>query len=133
MRMAANSGNFVNIHDVVDANLLALTNSQMDGNVFNVGWQAYTIKQFADIVHDGYSTITCSPCQRRLFPPPIATAIRAMPVPISAKSIGWTPRYSPADSVREYVDWLYAQDNVEDILEYAEQTMKKLDVVRKSA
>jgi len=35
--------------------------------------------------------------------------------------------------VREYVDWLFAQDNVEDILEYAEQTMKKLDVVRNSA
>ena len=36
---------FVNIHDVVDANLLALTNSQMDGNVFNVGGgKAYTIK-----------------------------------------------------------------------------------------
>jgi len=49
------------------------------------------------------------------------------------KAIGWSPTFSPADSVREYVDWLFAQDNVEDILEYAEQTMKKLDVVRKSA
>jgi dTDP-L-rhamnose 4-epimerase len=47
--------------------------------------------------------------------------------------MGWSPNYSPVDSVREYVDWLFAQDNVEDILEYAQQTMKKLDVVRNSA
>jgi len=34
------------------------------------------------------------------------------------------------ESVREYVSWLYEQDNVEDILEYAMKTMKDLDVVR---
>ena len=39
---------------------------------------------------------------------------------------------TPKDSVREYVEWLYAQDNVEDILAYAEKTMKDMDVVRKA-
>jgi dTDP-L-rhamnose 4-epimerase len=47
--------------------------------------------------------------------------------------MGWTPKYSTADSVADYVDWLYAQDNVEDILNYAQQTMKKLNVVRQTA
>jgi len=44
--------------------------------------------------------------------------------------LGWKPQYSPEQSVREYVDWLYGQENVEDILEYAEKTMNKLGVVR---
>ncbi len=46
------------------------------------------------------------------------------------KALGWKPQYSPEESVREYVDWLYEQENVEDILEYAENTMKEMGVVR---
>lgn len=127
---------FVNIHDVVDANLLALTNSQMDGEVFNVGGgAAYTIKQFADIVRDEVQHHHLQPLPEALIPAAYryGDTRNACSDISKLKNMGWTPRYSPADSVREYVDWLYAQDNVEDILEYAEQTMKKLDVVRKSA
>jgi dTDP-L-rhamnose 4-epimerase len=46
------------------------------------------------------------------------------------KSLGWEPQHSPAKSVRDYVSWLYEQDNVEDIMEYAIKTMKQMDVVR---
>jgi len=46
------------------------------------------------------------------------------------RELGWAPTNSPVDSVREYVNWLYEQDNVEDILDYAEKTMKETDVVR---
>ena len=46
------------------------------------------------------------------------------------RALGWEPRYTPVDSVREYVEWLYKQDNVEDILDYAEKVMKEMDVVR---
>ncbi len=127
---------FVNIHDVVDANLLALTNSQMDGNVFNVGGgKAYTIKQFADIVRDEVQHHHLQPLPEALIPAAyrFGDTRNACSDISKLKSTGWRPRYSPVDSVKEYVDWLYAQDNVEDILEYAEQTMKKLDVVRNSA
>ena len=42
---------FVNIHDVVQANLLALENENVDYQVFNVGGgKPYTIVEFADIV-----------------------------------------------------------------------------------
>ena len=127
---------FVNIHDVVDANLLALTNSQMDGNVFNVGGgKAYTIKQFADIVRDEVQHHHLEPLPEAIVPAAyrFGDTRNACSDISKLKSMGWSPRYSPVDSVKEYVDWLYAQDNVEDILEYAEQTMKKLDVVRNSA
>ena len=46
------------------------------------------------------------------------------------RALGWEPEMTPKDSVREYVEWLYEQDNVEDVLEYAERTMKEMDVVR---
>lgn len=132
----AQSRDFVNIHDVVAANVLALSSDQMSGKVFNVGGgNAYTIKQFAEIVRDEV--------QKRLpepLPDPVIPAAYRFGDTRNAcsdisrlKAVGWSPTFSPADSVREYVDWLFAQDNVEDILEYAEQTMKKLDVVRKSA
>ena len=48
------------------------------------------------------------------------------------KALGWKPQYSPEQNVREYVDWLYEQENVEDILEYAERTMKERNVIRKA-
>jgi len=130
------SRDFVNIHDVVAANVLALTSDLMNGKVFNVGGgNAYTIKQFAEIVRDEVQKRRPEP-----LPDPIIPAAYRFGDTRNAcsdisrlKAIGWSPTLSPADSVREYVDWLFAQDNVEDILEYAEQTMKKLDVVRKSA
>jgi len=46
------------------------------------------------------------------------------------RALGWEPELTPEDSVREYVVWLYEQDNVEDILAYAEKTMREMNVVR---
>lgn len=48
------------------------------------------------------------------------------------RALGWEPEMTPRDSVREYVAWLYEQDNVEDILAYAEKTMKEMNVVRRA-
>ena len=48
------------------------------------------------------------------------------------RALGWEPQNLPVDSVREYVEWLYEQDNVEDILEYAERTMKESNVIRRA-
>ncbi|ETN93139.1 UDP-glucose 4-epimerase [Gammaproteobacteria bacterium MOLA455] len=130
------SRDFVNIHDVVDANLLALSNDKMAGQVFNVGGgTAYTIKQFADIVRDEVQKRYAEPLPEAVMPGAyrFGDTRNACSDISRLKEIGWKPNHSPVDSVREYVDWLFAQDNVEDILEYAEQTMQKLDVVRKSA
>ncbi len=127
---------FVNIHDVVEANLLALHSTQMDGQVFNVGGgTAYSLADFAEIVRSAVQ-----PHHTDLLPTPsIPGAYRfgdtrnACSNIDKLRAIGWQPKFSPENSVAEYVDWLYAQENVEDILNYAEQTMKKLNVVRQSA
>ena len=47
--------------------------------------------------------------------------------------LGWSPRYTPETSVADYVAWLHQQDNVEDILDYADKTMKNSNVVRSTS
>lgn len=126
---------FVNIHDVVRANILALEDDRMDYEVFNVGGgHAYTVSEFVQIVKQEV--------QKRKsdsLPEPDVSGLyrfgdtrNACSDITKIKSFGWEPRYSPEDSVKQYIDWLYEQENVEDVLEHAEKTMKKLDIIRSS-
>ena len=155
---------FVNIHDVVRANLMALEDNRMNYGVFNVGGgRAYSVLEFAGIVREEVEKL------RRLEEQKIRRAedkkvrkrsadfadfrrlnekegmLPEAKVPglyrfgdtrnacsdiSKIRALGWEPRYTPVDSVREYVNWLYEQDNVEDILEYAMRTMKNMNVVR---
>ena len=155
---------FVNIHDVVRANLMALEDNRMNYGVFNVGGgRAYSVLEFAVIVREEVEKL------RRLEEQKIRRAedkkVRKQSADFAdfrrlnekegmlpeakvpglyrfgdtrnacsdiskIRALGWEPRYTPVDSVREYVNWLYEQDNVEDILEYAMRTMKNMNVVR---
>lgn len=127
---------FVNIHDVVEANLLALNSSAMDGQVFNVGGgRAYSIAEFAEIVRLEVQKHHQQELPKAIIPGSyrFGDTRNACSNIDKLKAVGWRPTYSAADSVTEYVDWLYAQDNVEDILIYAEQKMKTLNVVRQTA
>ena len=129
------SRDFVNIHDVVDANLLALNNSAMDGQVFNVGGGLpYTISEFAEIVRSEVQQHHQQPLPKATVPAAyrFGDTRNACSNIEKLKALGWSPKRTPQDSVKEYVDWLYAQDNVEDILNYAEKTMKQLNVVRQT-
>jgi dTDP-L-rhamnose 4-epimerase len=124
---------FVNIHDVVRANILALEIDRMNYEVFNVGGgNFYTVSEFAQIVKEEFQKRKSS-----LLPDPDVPGLyrfgdtrNACSDTAKIKSIGWEPKYSPEDSVKEYIAWLYEQRNIKDILEYAEKTMKRLNVVR---
>jgi nucleoside-diphosphate-sugar epimerase len=147
---------FVNIHDVVQANIMALEDERMDYEIFNVGGgKAYTVLEFAEIVREEVEKVRedrgrrsevsrlrkATPCQgsqksEKLPDPKVPGLYRfgdtrnACSDISKIRALGWEPRYTPKESVTEYVEWLYEQDNVEDILEYAEKTMKEMDVVR---
>jgi len=137
---------FVNIHDVVRANLMALEDGRMDGGVFNVGGgKAYTVWEFAEIVRKVSADFAEKSCltQRRKDAKGLPEAeapgwyrfgdTRHACSDISKiRALGWEPEKTPEDSVREYVEWLHEQDNVENILAYAEKTMKEMNVVRSS-
>jgi len=125
---------FINIRDVVRVNLMALEDERMRYEVFNVGGgHAYTVKEFAEIVRMEMQNHTTNP-----LPEPDVPGLYRLGDTRNAcsdisklEALGWKADYSPVESVRDYVRWLYAQDNVEDIIEYAMKTMKDLDVVRK--
>ncbi|MEM7366472.1 MAG: NAD-dependent epimerase/dehydratase family protein [Pseudomonadota bacterium] len=124
---------FVNIHDVVRANMLALEDERANFQVFNVGGgQAYTIVEFADIVR----SVVADRKDHDLPSAEIPGLYRygdtrnACSDISKLRGLGWEPQSTPRKSVEDYVTWLYEQDNVEDILDYATKAMKNLNVVR---
>jgi dTDP-L-rhamnose 4-epimerase len=120
---------FVNIHDVVDANVLCLHDARADYEMFHVGGdKAYTVSQFASAVADvfgvkGYVPKACGKYRfgdtRHIF-----SDVSKL------KALGWKPTRGVHDSVDAYRGWLQSADNVAAILDYANKAMAKMNVVR---
>jgi dTDP-L-rhamnose 4-epimerase len=121
---------YVNIDDVVDANLLVLHDERAVGKVFNVGGgQAYTTREFADIVMRQYGSdqpavVTCE--YRFGDTRHILSDITAL------SAIGWKPQRTPTESVAAYAAWLEGMDGLDRVLEEASGRMRALGVVRKA-
>jgi dTDP-L-rhamnose 4-epimerase len=121
---------YVNIHDVVDANLLVLNDERAVGRVFNVGGgQAFTTREFADIVRRQYGSSQ----------PGVVTGeyrfgdTRHILSDVAALSaLGWKPERTPAESVAEYAAWLDGMDGLDGVLAEANARMRALGVVRKA-
>ena len=122
---------YVNIEDVVDANVLVLWDDRAAGRVFNVGGgQAVTTREFADIVMRQYGSDQ----------PGMVTGeyrfgdTRHILSDISAlRALGWEPRRAPAQSVAAYAAWLEDMDGLDGVLAEADARMRALGVVRKAA
>jgi dTDP-L-rhamnose 4-epimerase len=121
---------YVNIDDVVDANLLALTDPRAVGRVFNVGGgQAVTTRQFADIVMRQYG----SDQPGRVTGEYRFGDTRHILSDISAlNSLGWAPIRTPVDSVGAYATWLQNKEGLDRVLNEANTRMRQLGVVRMS-
>ena len=120
---------YVNIDDVVDANVLVLTDDRAAGRVFNVGGgEAVTTREFSDIVMRQYGSDQ----------PGQVTGeyrfgdTRHIRSDISAlRELGWVPRRAPAESVAAYAKWLDGMDGLDQVLAEANARMRALGVVRK--
>lgn len=119
---------YVNIHDVVAANMLILERPDTAYQTFNVGGgRGYSVAEFFRIVEGAFGG-RVQPDVPGLFR---FGDTRHIVSDISRlQSLGWTPRYPAEDSVREYVSWLREQDNVEDVLAQATLHMRQMNVVR---
>lgn len=120
---------FINIKDVVAANLLALDDDRAVGQQFNVGGgRDYTVLEFAKLV----ASISGVPELEPRVPGIFRYGDTRHSCSDSAKlqGLGWAPKYSAADSVTDYVNWLNEHSDIEDIFDYAEKNMRALDVVR---
>jgi dTDP-L-rhamnose 4-epimerase len=120
---------FVNIQDVVDANLLVLRDPRADFEMFNVGGgKPYTVMDFAAAVAEvfGAKEYTPSPCGKFRFGDTrhICSDINKI------KGLGWNPTRSIHESVEAYKGWLSTADNAAEILDYCNKQMVKLNVVR---
>jgi dTDP-L-rhamnose 4-epimerase len=121
---------YVNIHDVVDANVLVLTDERAVGRVFNVGGgTGYTTEQFAEIVRRQYDSDLpgrISGEYRFGDTRHILSAIDAL------GGLGWSPKRTPAKSVAEYAAWLSGMPGLDAILAEADAKMRALGVVRRA-
>jgi dTDP-L-rhamnose 4-epimerase len=121
---------YVNIDDVVDANVLVLEDDRAAGRVFNVGGgQAVTTRQFADVVMRQYGSAD----------PAVVTGeyrfgdTRHIVSDISAlQALGWEPKRTPAESVAAYAEWLEGMEGLDGVLAEANARMRALGVVRKA-
>jgi dTDP-L-rhamnose 4-epimerase len=121
---------YVNIHDVVDANVLVLTDDRAIGRVFNVGGgAAVTTREFSDVVMRQYgSTQPGAVTGEYRFGDTrhILSDIGAL------RALGWEPRRTPAESVAEYAAWLEKIEGLDGILAKANAKMRALGVVRRT-
>lgn len=121
---------YVNIHDVIDANLLVLEDPRAVGKAFNVGGGTpYTTREFAEVVRKHYG----SEAPGRVTGAYRFGDTRHIFSDISALSgLGWAPRRTPTESVAEYAGWLEGMPGLDAVLADADATMKSLGVVRES-
>lgn len=94
---------FINIQDIVAANLLVMKNPRADFQIFNVGGgKAYKVLDFAKMVKKisgSLSSIIISGFRR--------TDTRHAVSDISKiKKLGWHPRFTSKESIAEYIKWL---------------------------
>ena len=119
---------FVNIEDVVRANLVALDHPKADFQVFNVGGgKPYSVSEFAEIV----ARAAKSESPARVTGEFRFGDTRHIISNLSRiETIGWKPLYSPEKSVTDYLQWLTSQSALEDALAAADRTMRTAGVVR---
>ena len=120
---------FVNIHDVVDANLLVLEDDRADYEMFNVGGGSpITVKHFAETVAEvfGVEDYEPKPCGKYRF-----GDTRHIWSDISKlENLGWKPTRTIYDSVSEYKEWLNCASSIDNIIEYCSKKMEELNVLR---
>jgi dTDP-L-rhamnose 4-epimerase len=107
---------FVSVHDVVQANLLAMHRDEADGRALNIGsGQPITIQQVAEILADTLGV---------KVPVDITEKYRAGDIrhcygdiSMAANLLGYTPRHSLQSAVGEFVRWLSSQSAVDKVEE----------------
>jgi dTDP-L-rhamnose 4-epimerase len=123
---------FVNVHDVVDANMLVMQDDRANYQAFCVGsGKAYSVKDFAGIVAKEFGKEELKPLINGEYR--FGDTRNACSDITKIKSLGWNPKRNAQNSVKEYVNYLKSQTDIDDILEYSQKTMKNLNVVRKAS
>ena len=119
---------FVNIHDVVDANMLALSDDRANYRVFCVGGgRPCSILEFDRIVAREFSADNLEPNIPMIYR--YGDTRHAVSDISGLQSLGWNPKRTIEESVAEYASYLRSQKGLEDIICKAESRMKGMNVL----
>ncbi|MBI5238785.1 MAG: SDR family NAD(P)-dependent oxidoreductase [Deltaproteobacteria bacterium] len=122
---------YVNIEDVVRANMLVYIDKRADYGVFNVGGgRRHTVLELYRAVAEALkSTVEPRLGNRYRF-----GDTRHIISDISRlRALGWEPLNTIEKSAAAYIGWLKEQGGIDDMLDYAKENMERLGVVRRAA
>jgi dTDP-L-rhamnose 4-epimerase len=119
---------FVNIHDVVDANVMVMNDGRADYEMFNVGsGVAHTVEGLARAMATAFEKEHIEPLVPGSFR--FGDTRNACSDISKLRALGWAPTRTMKDSVEEYVAYLREQGPVDDVLGFAESNMRMQNVV----
>ena len=120
---------FVNISDVVDANLLVLEKDEANNQVYCIGGgMAHKVVDFA---RETAKVFNCEDLVPKITGEYRFGDTRNACSDISKiKNLGWEPKCDINHSITEYKNYLEEQLDIDDILDYAKAQMEKMNVVR---
>ena len=118
---------FVNIEDVVEANLLVLDSAKADYQVFNVGGERpYSVLELASIaarVYDKEPEISLGQEYR------FGDTRHLFSDSSKLRGLGWRPKRDPEYSLRCYRDWIQSMEASWEVIAQAYEQMKKIGVI----
>ena len=121
---------YVNINDVVDANVLVLEDERAAGRVFNVGGgNPVTTREFSDIVMRQYGSAEPGTVTGEYR---FGDTRHIFSDTGELRELGWAPQRGCAESVAAYAEWLKGMDGLDGVLAAANAQMRSLGVVRKA-
>ena len=120
---------FVNIHDVVAANLLTLEDDRADFEMFHVGGdQALTVAGFARVVAECFDRADFEPSPSGKYR--FGDTRHIFSDVSKLRALGWAPTRTARDSVAAYREWLEAAAPAADVIQAGLANMEALGVVR---
>ena len=120
---------YVSIHDVIEANLLVLCDSRADYQVFNVGGdRRVTVRSLAHMVIEA-TGVGIEPEFPGLYR--VGDSRHIFSDVSKLRALGWAPRISQREMVREYLAWSAEQPGLEDSFAQARVAMEAAGVLRR--
>ncbi len=121
---------FINVHDVVDANLLVLNDARADDRVFGVGGgRAHTVLSFDRVVAREFGREDLHPDIPGEFR--FGDTRHACSDVSKLSALGWRPRRTVEESVREYRQYLEQCGCLDDALTSQAAHMRRCGIVRR--
>jgi dTDP-L-rhamnose 4-epimerase len=120
---------FVNVQDVVDANLLVLEDPRADYQMFNVGGdKAIKVAAFASAAAEVFGKASYQPRPSGKYR--YGDTRHIVSDVSKLKALGWRPARGIKESLVAYREWLTGAGAAAEILDYSNRVMASLGVVR---